>query len=153
MIKHPELDKYRGLAVGWVDVEVPFHDIDAAHVVWHGHYLKYFELARCAALRMIDYDYPQMQASGYVWPVVDVRSRFIASLAYGAQLAIAAIIAEWEIRLLIKYLVIDKSSQRVVTRGQTTQAPVNIKTQALVFGCPDVLREKINAWQRGAATT
>ena len=24
-------------------VEVPFHDVDAMNVCWHGHYLKYFE--------------------------------------------------------------------------------------------------------------
>jgi len=23
-------------------VEVPFHDVDAMNVCWHGHYLKYF---------------------------------------------------------------------------------------------------------------
>ena len=25
---------------------MPFHDVDALHVVWHGHYYKYLELAR-----------------------------------------------------------------------------------------------------------
>ena len=53
-----------------VDVEVPFHDVDAMQVAWHGHYVKYFELARCALLRRFDYDCPQMQTSGYLWPIV-----------------------------------------------------------------------------------
>jgi acyl-CoA thioester hydrolase len=51
--------------------EVPFHDVDVMEVVWHGYYVKYFELARCALLRRIDYDYPQMRASGYAWPVAE----------------------------------------------------------------------------------
>ena len=34
-----------------VELEVPFHDVDVMHVAWHGHYVKYFELARCALLR------------------------------------------------------------------------------------------------------
>ena len=29
-------------------VEVPFHDVDAMDVCWHGHYLKYFEIGRAA---------------------------------------------------------------------------------------------------------
>ncbi|WP_343034423.1 hypothetical protein [Candidatus Methylobacter favarea] len=33
-----------------VDIEIPFHDIDMMEVVWHGHYAKYFESARCALL-------------------------------------------------------------------------------------------------------
>ncbi len=49
-------------------VEVPFHDVDAMNVCWHGHYLKYFEIGRAALLRTFDYDYREMQASGYLWP-------------------------------------------------------------------------------------
>jgi acyl-CoA thioester hydrolase len=33
-----------------VDLEIPFHDVDMMQVVWHGHYAKYFEIARCALL-------------------------------------------------------------------------------------------------------
>ena len=29
-------------------IRVPFHDVDLMEVVWHGHYAKYFEIARCA---------------------------------------------------------------------------------------------------------
>ena len=29
---------------------VPFFDVDTMHVVWHGHYIKYLEVARCALL-------------------------------------------------------------------------------------------------------
>ena len=34
-----------------VEVEVEFQDVDPMGVAWHGHYLKYFERARCALLR------------------------------------------------------------------------------------------------------
>ena len=56
----------------FVDVEVPFHDVDVMGVVWHGHYLKYFEQARTALFQKIGFDYPQMSEIGYVWPVVSV---------------------------------------------------------------------------------
>ena len=36
-----------------VMIEVPFHDVDTMNVVWHGHYLKYFEIARCKLLDQI----------------------------------------------------------------------------------------------------
>ena len=47
-----------------------FHDCDAMQVVWHGNYFKYLEIARCALLQRFDYDYPQMHASGYMWPIL-----------------------------------------------------------------------------------
>ena len=34
-----------------VEIEVPFHDVDALRIVWHGHYYKYLELARTQLLR------------------------------------------------------------------------------------------------------
>src|SRR5204862_386715 len=69
-----------------VDIEVPFYDVDPMLVVWHGHYVKYCEQARSALLRQIDYDYPAMQASGYLWPVVELHLRYVHSARYGERL-------------------------------------------------------------------
>ena len=32
---------------GIIELTVPFYDVDSMDIVWHGHYLKYFEDARC----------------------------------------------------------------------------------------------------------
>ena len=32
------------------EILVPFFDVDTMNVVWHGHYIKYLEVARCALL-------------------------------------------------------------------------------------------------------
>lgn len=42
------------------ETEVPFFDVDAMHIVWHGNYVKYLETARCAFLSSIGYDYNEM---------------------------------------------------------------------------------------------
>ncbi len=47
-----------------VVIEIPFHDVDVMSVAWHGHYVKYLEIARCMLLDKIDYNYPQMRESG-----------------------------------------------------------------------------------------
>ena len=147
-MKLTELSRHRGLPTSLVEILVAFHDIDSMGVVWHGNYMKYFEIARCAVLREIDYDLPQMKNSGYAWPIVDIRSRFVSLVRYGDKLEVTAIIAEWHMRLLIKYLVINKTSQQVATRGQSVQVPLDMKTMTLAFGCPDLLQEKIDDWQK-----
>ena len=38
-----------------IELGPAFHDLDPMGVVWHGHYLKYLELARCALLQTFDY--------------------------------------------------------------------------------------------------
>ena len=84
-----------------VDLEIPFHDVDMMSVVWHGHYAKYFEIARCALLEKIDYNYPQMRDSGYAWPVIDLNMRYIKPAVFGQVITVRAHIIEWENRLKI----------------------------------------------------
>ena len=38
-----------------ISLEIPFHDLDPAGYVWHGHYAKYLELARCELLKQWEY--------------------------------------------------------------------------------------------------
>ena len=35
-----------------------------------------WKLRRCALLDRIDYNYAQMKASGYAWPVIDMHIRY-----------------------------------------------------------------------------
>ena len=125
------------------EVEVPFHDVDAMEVAWHGHYLKYLELARCALLRRFDYDYPQMQASGYVWPIVDCRIKYVRPAHYGQRLRIEAKLAEYENRLKIAYVVADAQTGERLSKAHTIQVAVDASTGELQFVSPPILLEKL----------
>lgn len=123
-------------------LEPAFHDCDPMNVVWHGHYFKYLEIARCALLRRFDYDYPQMQASGWLWPVVDARIKYVRPLHFGQKLRVGARIVEWENRLRIDYEIRDEASDERLTRAHTIQVAVDAATGELQYVCPQVL------WQR-----
>ena len=126
-----------------VEVEVPFHDVDAMQVAWHGHYVKYFELARCALLRSFDYDYPQMQASGYLWPIVECHLKYVRPALYGQRLSVRARLAEYENRIRIEYRICDVDSGECLTKGYTVQVAVDGKTRELQFVSPSVLFQKL----------
>lgn len=126
-----------------VELSPAFHDLDPMDVVWHGHYLKYLELARCALLQSFDYDYPQMRDSGYAWPVVDLRSKYVRPARYGQRLRVRATLIEWENRLRIDYLVTDADSGDVLTRAHTIQVAVDIATGGMCFASPPVLARKL----------
>jgi acyl-CoA thioester hydrolase len=128
-----------------VDIEVPFYDVDPMLVVWHGHYVKYFEQARCALLRRIDYDYPAMQASGYLWPVVELHMKYVHSARYGQRLRARATLLEYENRLKIGYLIIDRETGERVTKGHSVQVAVHAATRELQFVSPQVLLDKVSA--------
>jgi acyl-CoA thioester hydrolase len=120
-----------------------FHDCDAMAVVWHGHYFKYLEIARCALLQRHDYDYPQMRDSGYLWPVVDARIKYIRPLLYAQPLKVVARIVEWENRLKIDYEIRSAADDQVLTRAHTIQVAVDAASGEMLYICPPILWEKL----------
>ena len=126
-----------------VQVQVPFHDLDPAGIVWHGHYAKYFELARCALLESFDYNYPQMAASGYSWPVIDLRVRYVRPALFAQLLNVSATLLEWQYRLRIRYWITDAASGECMTQGETVQVAVDLETRQMCLPSPTVLLEKL----------
>ena len=126
-----------------VVIEVPFFDVDVMEVVWHGHYVKYFEIARCALLREIDYDYPKMRASGYAWPVVECYLKYVRSARYGQRLTLRAHLKEYENRLKIEYEIADAESGERLTKGYTVQVAVDLRNGELQFVSPPCLIERM----------
>jgi acyl-CoA thioester hydrolase len=126
-----------------VEIEVPFHDVDLMGVVWHGHYLKYFEIARCALLNKFDYNYMQMLASGYVWPVIDSHVRYIGAIRFEQKIIVKATLKEWENRLKIDYLITDVLTGKRLTKGHSIQVAVDGVSYEMSLQSPDILREKL----------
>ena len=125
------------------ETQIEFFDLDPMEIVWHGRYVKYLEMVRGVLLDTIDYNYPQMKASGYVWPVIDMHLRYIAPAIFGQRIKLRAEIVEWENRLKIGYLITDAQSGRRLTRASTTQVAVEIATGEMCFVSPRVLLERM----------
>ena len=126
-----------------VEVVPAFYDIDPMEIVWHGHYVKYLEVARTALLGKFGYDYPRMRESGYGWPIVDMRLKYVRPAELGQRLTVRAEIVEWENRLRIEYLIRDTLSGRKLTQASTIQVAVDMKTREMLFVCPPVLWERL----------
>jgi acyl-CoA thioester hydrolase len=126
-----------------IEIEIPFFDIDLMEIVWHGHYVKYFELARCALLEKISYNYMQMRESGYSWPVIDLHLRYAQPAIFGQKIIVYAQLIEWQNRLTIKYQIKDKLTGKRLTKGKSVQVAVNLSTNTMCFESPDVIWQKL----------
>jgi len=126
-------------------IDVPFHDVDAMEVVWHGHYIKYFEAARNELLRKIDYDYPDMEKSGYLWPVIESKCRHTAPAKYAMKIKVEASLAEWENRFFINYLITDSVQGTKICKGHTIQVAVKKENGEMCLASPQILLDKIEA--------
>jgi len=126
-----------------VEMQVQFFDLDPMQIVWHGNYVKYLEVARCALLDSIHYNYVEMQASGYAWPVIDMQLRYVGSASFGQRLKLRAEIVEWENRLKIDYLITDAQTGKRLNRASTTQVAVDMASGEMCFVSPPILFEKL----------
>lgn len=123
--------------------EIPFHDVDMLNIVWHGHYIKYFELVRCKLLEAISYDYQAMRDSGYIWPIIDTRVKYIKPLHFTQKVILEAELREWEYRILIHYTIKDPHSGEPFTKGHTSQVAIDSKTGEKCFESPSILELKL----------
>ena len=123
--------------------EVPFHDCDPMGIVWHGNYVRYFELARCALLETIGYNYDHMAESGYSWPVIDLQLRYIKPCVFKQKVVIHAKVVEWEYRLKIAYAIRDAVTGARLTKGHSVQVAVDVATQEMQLNSPRVLLQKL----------
>jgi len=138
--------KPKGLPENWsvnVEIEIPFHDVDVLEIAWHGHYAKYFEVARCKLFDQLDYNYPEMRDSGFAWPVIDMHIRYVQPLLFRQKVTVTAWVAEWENRLRIQYLITDSASGTRLTKGHTDQVAITLHAKELLLASPPILLEKL----------
>lgn len=134
-----------------VEIEIPFHDVDMMQVAWHGHYVRYLEIARCKLLDAIDYNYPQMRDSGFAWPVIDLRLRYAAPALFAQRIAIEARLTEWEHRLKVDYTIRDATTHRRLTRAWSVQVAVSLDDREMRLVSPPALVDRLVAWQEAHA--
>ena len=119
-----------------VEIQVPFHDVDAMHYVWHGHYYKYFEVVRTKLFQSIDYDVLQMKASGYSWPIIETSYKYVQPMLYNQLIQVSAKIQEYENRLKIIYRISDAKTDEKLATGHTTQVAIDMKNNECVLCHP-----------------
>ena len=136
--------KAKVIVTSTTELEVQFFDVDSMRVVWHGNYVKYLEVARCELLKLFDYNYLQMEESGYMWPIVDMRLKYVASAKLSEWVTIEARLIEYQTRLKIDYIVRDKASGTILTKAHTIQVAVEMATGEMSFTTPQSLLDKLS---------
>jgi acyl-CoA thioester hydrolase len=129
-----------------ITLTTSFQDADPMGVIYHGNYFRFFEAARHALLEQIDYSYNAMHASGYLWPIIDVRVKYIGPITFNQKIRITAELVEWENRMKIRYVIYDAASGARLTRGYTMQVAVDMETEKMCFASPRVFTDKVEAW-------
>ena len=111
-----------GILSETLNFTVPFYDLDAIQMVWHGNYVKYMENAREAFGAKYGFEYLHIFNSGYTAPVVDMHIKYRNSARIGDNLTITiTYVPSKAAKMVFKYLVTRPADNAVIIEAETTQ--------------------------------
>jgi len=119
-----------------VEFKVEFYDVDLMGIVYHGNYLKFFELARWALFEKIQYNYADMARDDCSFPVATVSVKYIRPLRFGDRVRAAATLEEYENCIQMKFELFNAETGELTTRGKTTQMAFYLSQNRSSFRCP-----------------
>jgi acyl-CoA thioester hydrolase len=126
-------------------MRVPFYDVDSMRVVYHGNYIKYFEEARCAYFESLGLTYNDMEAHGFLLPVISLNVKYIRSCTFGQELLIEVVREANDNLIILHYTLRDAASGLKYCKGTTRHAAINAMTKELCFELPAPFIDRLKA--------
>jgi acyl-CoA thioester hydrolase len=119
-------------------MNVRFNEADPLGIVWHGHYVRYFEDGREDFGKTFGLSYLDFYKQGIAVPVVSVQCQYKKPLRYGDQMIIETTCVNLRsAKLRFEYKIFDATTNALVADGSTTQVFVDVKTFELQLTNPD----------------
>lgn len=130
---------------------VRYRECDPMGVVYHTHFVDYFEAARTEALREMGLAYRALEERGVMMPVVDLGVQFKRPAHYDDELVIRAMFSEMPTTTItITYEVRRRDEETVLVTGHVTLCFVDAERRRPVRVPADV-RELFEAALEQAA--
>src|SRR5688572_18100390 len=123
-----------------VQIRVRYSETDQMGYVYYGNFAAYYEVARTETFRKLDIHYKEMEASGVMMPVLELRTKYIKPARYDDLLTIKLILntKPHGTRIKFEYEVYNEGAE-LLNVGETTMVFVDMKT-----GRPTHIPEHIN---------
>jgi acyl-CoA thioester hydrolase len=127
-----------------VQLTVPFHDLDPLHIVWHGNYLKYFDIARFELFKNAGIDlYAYYQKTGYLFPVIKTSTKHIIPLKYGDVFHCRATVLEASIKIVTDFVIRRADTGDICARGRGEQVALKPPELEMEFEIPMDIRSAL----------
>ena len=119
------------------EIQVRFNEADPLGIVWHGHYIRYFEDGREAFGVMHGLDYLKVYKLGFIIPVVSVQCDFKRSLRYGDRVIIETKFIPCEAaKLKFNYHLFNALNWELVETGSSVQVFLDKENSELQLANP-----------------
>jgi acyl-CoA thioester hydrolase len=125
------------------EIKVRFNEVDSWGIVWHGHYIAWFEVGRMALLKkfhLLPQDFTQM---GYIAPVVDLKCFFKEPARMEEEILIrTSVLKPTKAALTFRFQILRKKDGRLLASGEETQVLLTLDGRMLYI-IPQDLRERL----------
>ena len=129
-------------------LQVRFYEVDTYGMVWHGHYVGWFETGRNDLTQRFQMGPLQLKEMNLLAPVVELKCQFKLPTTFGDSLIIQTSMERTEVaKLIFHYRVLDQENEKVFTTGSTMHVLTDLKGNLLYRVPPEVL-ERIEAMRK-----
>jgi len=126
-------------------LQVRFCEVDAYGMVWHGHYISWFEAGRNELTERFHMSPLQLKEMSLLAPVVELTCQFKLPATFGDSVVIQTTMERTEAaKLIFCYRVLHKENGKVLATGSTTHVLTDLKGTLLYRVSPEIL-ERIEA--------
>jgi acyl-CoA thioester hydrolase len=124
------------------EILVRFNEADPLGIVWHGHYIRYFEDGREAFGETHGLKYLDVYQQGFVIPVVNVQCDYKKSLRYGDRVIVETRYVPCEAaKMKFTYRLYKAATGELVATGSSVQVFLNKDDSLLQLSNPPFFEE------------
>ena len=121
-----------------VRMKVPFFDLDPLQIVWHGNYLKYFDIARSELFDGLGVDLFEFHdRTRYIFPIIRSSVKHIRPLKRGDEFICRATVKEARTTIVVAFEIRLVRDGTLCAKGRTEQAAVRVPEMELAFSIPE----------------
>jgi acyl-CoA thioester hydrolase len=127
-----------------VKLTVPFHDLDPLQMVWHGNYLKYFDIARSALFDNLGVDLiSYFKRTHYLFPITKISTKHIVSLRYRDEFKCKATVVEAQYKIVVELQIRLVENNQLCAKGRSEQVAVKYPEMEIMFEIPGEIRKAL----------
>ena len=124
------------------EILVRFNEADPLGIVWHGHYIRYFEDGREAFGNTHGLGYLEVYKLGFVIPIVSIQCDFKRSLRYGDRVIVETKYIPTEAaKMKFTYRLYNAATGQVVATGSSVQVFLSKDDSVLQLANPPFFEE------------
>ncbi len=122
------------------ETRVRFNECDPLGIVWHGHYIVYFEDGRESFGKEHGISYLDVQRNGFATPIVKTTTEHFLPLKYGETVRIETTFVNTPTAKMIFRYELFNEENKLVCSGETTQVFIDLEGNLQLYN-PDFFQD------------